>query len=392
MKNLKYALSARWLALLGIYAQNAVLPILIFNMTNSASILSAIYISETLPWIFISPILIPILNRFINDKLVICLNPLFRAIILTFMIVYINNFYVVVFAFFILGILNAMNASYSMKLMKLLIPEEKVDNFIGVILGVDDIISVIAPFIATFMLARDFEPILFIKFHVLTLIINSLLLSFIKIPSVSNNKSSAMEKFEQTKQSILSVFKYSKVKFLVLIEFLRSVAEGIFIPLLIIYFKLIIVGSDEFFTFGGTLMCLFQVIFSFTYFLISKHIDKNKIIVMATLIICLALAIIINTKQILFYLLTCALLGMGMSLRQLVAENLLISLPKDEVTMITTNYNAIIALGYLIGYFISITQAKYPVIIYFKLSLALSIISLLITIPRLCETWEDKSP
>jgi len=68
-----------------------------------------------------------------------------------------------------------------------------------------------------------------------------------------------------------------------------------------------------------------------------------------------------------------------MSIRQLVAENMLISIPSEkDIATATTNYNATIASAYLIGYFISVTQAKNNVLIYFKVALLITILSLII--------------
>lgn len=376
MKNLKYILSARWIALLGEYLQSIILPILIFNMNNSSILLSATYIAETLPWIIISPILIPRVNKFINDRVLICLNPLFKSILVFILSIYISNYFIVIIIFIGLGILNSINASYNMKITKSSIPQSKVDKFIGIILGIDDIISVVAPVIVTVMITKQVNSVIILRLHSFLLIISSLLLTRVKF------KLKDEEITEIKGESVKSYLsKDNRLKFLMKIEFLRSVAEGIYIPLLIVYFKEIIIAADEIFSLSQTMMCLFQIIFSFAYIRLNKHLSKKNIILIATLNICIALILIINTNTIISYFMACCLLGIGMSLSQLVAENLLITICTEEnITTITTKYNSIIALGYLIGYFISLLQVNRYILMYFMVSLCLLIISLFITL------------
>lgn len=48
------------------------------------------------------------------------------------------------------------------------------------------------------------------------------------------------------------------------------------------------------------------------------------------------------------------ILGSGLSIRQLIAESWMIKLPsKQNIKTWTSNYNGILGIGYLIGYFIS---------------------------------------
>ncbi|WP_278391020.1 MFS transporter [Lactobacillus acetotolerans] len=378
-KNLLFTLSARWIALFGSYLQIAILPIILFNITHSASLLAKTYLAETLPWIFVSPFLIPFLNKYANDKLVICINPIIRGVLVVLLAIFIYNHYTVVVIFFILGIMNAINASYNMKLMKSVIPEDRLDSYLGIILALDDVISVIAPLIVTFLLAKDVQPMIIIIINAFALTLNSLILFQVEMKWVHKNEINENKKVGISRESILWLFKNSKMRLLTTIEMLRSIAEGIFIPLLIVYFNVMIGGKDETFSFAGTLMCLAQVVFSFMYTIMSNRFHKKRLIMFATLSICFSLFIFINTKSVIFFLMASVLLGAGMSIRQLVAENMLISIPSEkDIAMATTNYNATIASAYLIGYFISVTQTKNNVIIYFKVALLITIFSLII--------------
>lgn len=376
MKDLKYILSARWIALLGGYFQSIILPILIFNMNDSAVLLSATYVAETLPWIIIAPILIPVVNKFVDDKILVCINPLFKAILVFLMSIYIYNYYVVIIIFIFLGILNSMNASYNMKITRSSIPQNKIDKFTGIILGVDDVISVIAPVMVTFLLIKNVSPIVILRYNSIMLIISFLLLTKINLKT---NKEESNEEEVKVKKTYL--IKDSRLNYLTTLEFLRSVAEGVFTPLLIVYFKECIIATDEFYSFSQTLICLFQIIFSFLYIKLSQHISKKNIILIGTLNICIALLIIINIHTVAFYFIACCFLGIGMSLRQLVAENLLMFICTDEnISVITTKYNSLVAFGYLIGYSISLIQINKYIVLYFLFSLVLIIISLFIGI------------
>jgi Na+/melibiose symporter-like transporter len=263
--------------------------------------------------------------------------------------------------------------------MKSVIPEDRLDSYLGIILALDDVISVIAPLIVTFLLAKDVQPMIIIIINAFALTLNSLILFQVEMKWVHKNEINENKKVGISRESILWLFKNSKMRLLTTIEMLRSIAEGIFIPLLIVYFNVMIGGKDETFSFAGTLMCLAQVVFSFMYTIMSNRFHKKRLIMFATLSICFSLFIFINTKSVIFFLMASVLLGAGMSIRQLVAENMLISIPSEkDIAMATTNYNATIASAYLIGYFISVTQTKNNVIIYFKVALLITIFSLII--------------
>ena len=57
MNNKTKLLICRWITTFGLVLQNVALPIVIYKETQSTSLLSLIFIFETLPWLIIAPLI-----------------------------------------------------------------------------------------------------------------------------------------------------------------------------------------------------------------------------------------------------------------------------------------------------------------------------------------------
>lgn len=366
--------TGRWISLFGEFVQAAVLPIIFYKYTSSSLLLSAAFISETLPWVLVTPNIIGYIEKKLKDSFVLKFCALSKAILIFLLACFIEKSIIVLGIFFLLGIINSLYSSYNMKLMKVIIPENESEKSLGIILAIDDVISIIAPIIVTFFIFLGLSLELFLWLNASFKFINYLILKLIKIKEGLDKTNTDIKKSSSLKIG-KNMMRNKKIRYLIEIEFLRSVFEGILMPILIVIVLDGINAKEEIYTMGVLVAAISQVIFSILYVKISKSMKDKIIVIYSTILICVTLVILTIVTYQVVYLIAMFFLGAGLAIRQLVAENIMLKLPsQDNIKSWTSNYNAIIATGYLVGYGLSIIKLKTD--IFILMSLVLMIITL----------------
>lgn len=92
------------------------------------------------------------------------------------------------------------------------------------------------------------------------------------------------------------MMKNKKVKYLVEIEFIRTIFEGIVIPILIVLVIENLLLNESVYTLGVTITCIAQVIFSFGYVFLIKKFDSNILIKGATTALLISVMILFLHK------------------------------------------------------------------------------------------------
>lgn len=348
----------KWLTTFGSYLQAVALPIIIYTATGSAELLSWTFFAETLPWLVVAPWFTKIVINSFSVKRAYILTNIFRGS-LTFLLAFSmdNNVFVIII-FFFLGILNSIAAPLYSMLIKDNTNGLSLGEVLGISLGIDDVVSIVAPLVVSFVITVGGNGIIFIYINGVMLIMNA----FLSTRIVSNNELIYCKKEKlsngqrKIREELLQLGK-GNISYMVVSETCRSFVEGMCIPLFVVYVVSVIGAKEEIFTIGETMQAIAQVIMSGIYIIMKKKYTYNGIISVGAILISMALGLLCIFSHSAIYIFAMVLFGAGMAIRQIVAENLLISsFDGERLSNMVSLYNAVIALAYLMGYLLSAVQ------------------------------------
>jgi len=246
-------------------------------------------------------------------------------------------------------------------------------------MGIDDVISILAPVLVTFVVSKNITGILFIYCNAVLLFLAALFsLSIQYTPNNSRVIEVKPEKrniFGDTFHNFQTLLD-SKNTFLVVSESLRSLVEGMCIPLLISYVVTIVNAEEELYTIGQVLGATAQVIMSVIYIYLSKKYKPNRIINLGALLMMFAFLMLVFNGKSFLYLVSMIILGAGMAIRQLIGESVFISMyDEDTISRKLSAFNSIIALFYLLGYILSYV---FPFIVSLKVIMGMGAILIIL--------------
>lgn len=145
-----------------------------------------------------------------------------------------------------------------------------------------------------------------------------------------------------------------EIAFLVFSESLRSLVEGMCLPLLITYVITILNADESLYSLGQVMGSIAQVIMSLVYIYLFKKHTSTWIINMGALLMMISLLTLVFHLPPYLYLVAMIILGAGMAIRQLIGESVFISAYDESVIANKlSTFNSVVALFYLIGYIFS---------------------------------------
>lgn len=369
MKNKWTLLISKWMVVLGSGLQAIVLPIIIYNITQSSELLSLTFIFETIPWIFCAPVIVPIISSIFSLKKIYIVCNYLKAILVFFIPYLIPYTFFICILFFSLGIINSINASIFSTILNNKLEDKNLSKILSISMGIDDALNIIAPICVSLVIMRNISAVNFIYVDAFLLFVAATLTCFVPYTDSKNkfinNENKFIYKINPIKTS-LNFFKSinKNTRYLIFSECSRSIVEGMILPLLLIYMINILGHNNQIYTYGQTVNAIAQVIASFIYILMVKYFKALRIINIGTTLIFLSFLCLFLAYDLNLYLFTMVLFGLGTAIRQLVGANFFINSFKDnELSSNLSFVNSIIAISYLIGYCISFFQ---PLIISLK--------------------------
>lgn len=372
-------LLSKWSSTFGAFLQATALPLVIFDITGSSALLSWTFFAETLPWLLLGPFITNILVMRVSSKSLYMICNFSKGICTLMLAVWIDTSFLIVSLFFVLGIFNAVSASVYSALLRDNSNVDNLDKILGLSLGIDDVVSIVAPVCVTFIIGKGFDGIIFLYANGGILITTVLLC--LKIHSKGVEAKRDTLELKETLNEIVYNYTFlrsSNIGYLVLSECFRSFVEGMIIPLLVIYAVNTTESGQELFAFGNIVMAISQVMMSFIYIYLKKIMHDNFIINIGATLISGGLLMLFFWSSKYIYCVSMLLMGLGMALRQLISENILISKFKEEkLSKIVSVYNSLISLAYLAGYMLSAFQ---PYLASVRVYLFIGGISLIIPI------------
>lgn len=357
-KSLINLLLSKWISTFGLFLQSAVLPIIVFKYTGSSSLLSWILFAETLPWLILAPFITNIVVTRISNRHVYLIANLAKSLSVLLLSLWIDNHTLVLVLFFAIGTLNAIQSTVYSAILKYNTEDDNLSKILGVSLGIDDVVSIIAPLIVTYAISRSIDAMLFLYINAIALFISGVLVFRIKSKALDKREPlSAMRNLLAETFQNYALLRKPQILYVLISEFIRSFVEGLFIPLLIVYVISIINNTQELFTIGATIMAVAQVIMSLIYIYLKKRFDNYYIINIGTLLMAGGIILLVVYPNVYAYCIAALFLGLGMAVRQLISENVLIaSYEADDLSKAISAYNSLISLAYLLGYIMSALQ------------------------------------
>lgn len=381
-------LLGKWLIMFGEGIQAVALPIVVYNFTQSSELLSLAFIFETIPWIFCAPFIILIVTEKFSVKQIYIICSYLRAVLIFLIPYLIKSSILVSVLFFFLGILNSMSSSIFSTFLKNNLEDKHLNKLLGFSMGIDDALNIVAPICVTIGITRHISAVTFIYIDSVLLFFAAtltFLVPYVEISIKGNDRKSDIfkESFILTiKKKIVNVMN-KNTKYLLISECSRSIVEGMCLPLLLIYVINILGHTEETYTYGKIIGSVAQVLISFVYILMVKHMSTTRIINIGTMLIFISLICLFLGYGIKTYLISMVLFGFGTAIRQLIGANIFISsFSETELSSNLSIINSIIASSYLVGYCISFAQ---PFLI--PLRIYIIICSLLIILPLLFKKW-----
>jgi Na+/melibiose symporter-like transporter len=172
------------------------------------------------------------------------------------------------------------------------------------------------------------------------------------------------------------IWNKTQLRWLIIIEGVRSLVEGISTPLLVLYVARVLLSTESIYAWSRMISSACAILASLVYLKFKAQISIQRFVTIGTILLIVSMLLIsgIPVKQVFF--IASALLGLGMAFRQLVSENTLIQVTEsNELAEVATAFNAMISSFYLVGYGISLLEQKgFSVIYFFALSAFLLIV------------------
>lgn len=367
-KNIRLLLFAKWISNFGTQLHSLAFPIIVYNQTHSSTILSLAFIAETLPWLFIGPIIPHILSKKMPDKSILVLCDLMRFLIVIGILNFIKIPYIVLCLIFFLGCFNSIYGSFRTSIIKSNTDDLTLTKTIGISLGVDDLINMLAPAFGALLISIGILPTIFLMADSVSYLLSAFLI--LKIQSNEDKHLSESESnlnfYHQATEGFHTIWNNIELKWLVILEGIRSLVEGISIPLLILYVTQILLKSETTFAWSRAISSIFSILASLMYIKFEAKLAKGKFVNIGTAFLTISLLSMAFFNEIYVFYLASAFLGIGMGIRQLVSENLLIKLTDNcKLPQVTSAFNAFISSLYLLGYGISIFQREGISVVYF---------------------------
>lgn len=381
-------LLSRWLCTFGAILQSVALPIIIFDFTGATQLLSITFIFETIPWLFITPFITPLIVRRFSIKSLYIMCNFFRAAFTLLLAFVLHSSIFTIGVFFVLGILNSLIASLYGTLIKNTARDKSIHTILGLSMGIDDVISILAPLVVAIAVGNGINCIIFIYCNA-TFLLLSAVFSFTVVYVQCEIKKSIHEPIKKVLLDTVYSFRTllePKIVFLVVSESVRSFVEGMCIPLLISYVVTVLNADESVFTTGQVLGAIAQVAISVVYIYLSKRCKPERIIVGGGVLMMFAFLSMAFELSPTIYLVSMVVLGSGMAIRQLIGESVFISsFDESAIAKKLPAFNSIIALFYLLGYIVSYVM---PYILSLKMIMALG--AFLLVVPMCMMGYKNK--
>lgn len=389
MKRSNYLLLfAQWISNFGNHLHQIALPLLVYQKTGSAGDFALSLFAETVPWVFIAPVLSTFLKKF-SSKNVLLVSDIFRAVLTLAIAFYDWNKWEILIIVFALGSFSSIYGAFRIQTVKQLISNGSLNKYLSLSNGGNEFIALVAPLLGTILVSFGVSANYFMAIDSFTFVVSTGLLLF--IPLTRSTISAKKRSKTSNPLKLLKKVEVSEiVKVIAVSEGLRSVAEGLFIPSLLTLLIKVNGFNQGQYTWIRTGMAIAGMLSAYIFLKYVSRWTYFRTHTVSTLLIAMGVILLPFISQFNSVIAVTAIVGLGMSLKQLLSDNIVITGSKEEVQAETvTIVNSLIALSYCVGYIISAKLDDEGSVLYLFASAGIILLSSLFLGKKLSVNYTD---
>lgn len=350
-RNITLLISSQWISCFGSKLHELALPLIIYQTTGSAKLLAIGFMVETLPWVILAPSLAPLLDRFSAKRILLCAD-LARFALCAFLAISPNNTTTFLITMFLIGTFNCIYGTFRLKVIRGSALSDQLPAVLSISNSGTEALQIAAPAAGGFLLALGVSAPLLLLVDGITFLISAFLMVYLHYGD------RVVEQEDEKKESRLIGYKHlwfiPRMKALTITEVLRSFAEALFIPLIVVLIKECFGLVEEYLGWAQASMSVGA--FGMTFFFVKVNSPIAKAIgpSLALMILAGMQLVLLGGGSAVVLLLVMAFIGALMAFRQLSAELGLLESISDEIsTSVISVYNSMISFAYILGYLLS---------------------------------------
>lgn len=352
MTNLYKILLAKWLSGFGDKLHLIVLPIIIYNRTGSSTYFALALAMESLPWIIVAPFLAPHVER-IKTKYTLIVLDILRAVACVIISQFDVGLLLLLVLAFLMGCCSSLFSSFRGKFLSSSIESAQTQRIVGTETSINNIISFSAPVAGGFLLASGLQPGSLLLLDALTYVISAAIIGTARCPAHLPEKHGSLG-IHSFIANVKAIFANHKLKPLVVIEVMRNLAEGIFLPLMVVLIVKDLSQPEFMLAWSKTSTISAEILVSVVIAAFGNYMPKRILVVVSTIALAVSVILFPFSSSIPRILFVSFILGIGMGTRQIIAEvTVLNNSTGNRQGQIIATYNSLIALSCVVGNLVS---------------------------------------
>lgn len=352
-RNVICLITAQWLSFFGSKLHLLALPLIIYQRTGSARLLALGFLAETLPWMILAPKLSTWLEKHPPRGLLVLVDFL-RAICCVILALMPYDTLSFLAVMFLIGTGNSVYGIFRLKVLRGSAESNTLPSILSLTNAGVEVIQIAAPALGGAILALGVSAPTFLLFDAISFVVSGLILWSMKVHSVPE---SSDHPTPQVRHGYEELLRNKSLRAMAFSESIRSLAEALFIPVVIVMVKENFRLSESYFGWSQATMSLGAVMTALLFARFKLH-NQKAASGWALLSLGVLQLMLVPASSAIALLAIMTLVGAAMSFRQLSAELLLIeNLPAQNSAPLISAYNSLISTAYVGGYVLSASLA-----------------------------------
>jgi MFS family permease len=358
-RNTVLLMAAQWLSFFGSKLHMLALPLIIYQRTGSTRLLALGFLAETLPWVILAPKLsIWFENR--NSKRLLVMADLARAclcVLLAFMSYQTLLFLLIMF---LIGSFNSFYGTFRFKVLKSSMPDQSFQGLLGITNSGIEAIQIAAPAVGGILLSIGMSAHWLLLIDAISFVVSAIILSGLKVRGMTADSQ------ERPKSKVSHGFRRllhdHRLRQTVVTEGARSLAEALFMPILIVVTKEQFHLQENYLGWVQSCLSIGALCMALLFIKLKSSFYRDMGSALSLLFLGLLTSLLIFGESVFVLLIVMILIGVAMSFRQMSAElALLENLPHETSANLISSYNSAISVLYVGGYVLSSVLSGYIV-------------------------------
>lgn len=353
---------AQWISTAGSQLHLLALPLIIYQQTGSTQLLALGFLAETLPWMILAPKLSPSLSRFSSQNIMIIAD-VARTMLCVMLALIPFQAPLFLMLMFFLGSFNAIYGTYRLKQLKSVTATADLQKVLGISTSGIEALQIIAPATGAAIIAFGWSARALMVVDGASFVLSAFLIVFVKAKGQEETMLSSTASVATTRQSYLKIWQSPDLRAISLTEGLRSTAEALFIPTIIVILEKQHGMGSSYLGWSQTCTSAGALLMAVGFIRLKGEFVRTLGPVIALFLLSVVKALFLVPANPVFVLALASVLGVAMSFRQLSAELSIMENLEDTFSAgLIAAYNSIVSTAYIIGYALSAALNSYLVV------------------------------